>query len=204
MKLISLLENVKPKLLKLQDWLLDKGWDDVELQHVSDTEYKLTLSHGHNKLFQRCFWCDVKDGEIEHWYTSHKVNGALPRPTFDEREMLDTAIGELAYIEVRHILKVKFLEKPGTFAEVLGYHKMPYSKLKPLIDEGVLKVYNGKDLYGFGGNIRPFAPMTSHDRISTDPIFVIEFGTDKHDMYLVDSTGAKLYYREWAAVDHEA
>lgn len=204
MKLISLFENVKPKLLKLQDWLLDKGWDDVELKHINDAEYKLTLSHGPNHNFQRYFWCGVKDGEIAHWYTSHKVDGALPRPTFDEREMLDMAIGELAYIEVRHILKVKFLEKPGTFAEILGYHKVPYSKLKPLIDKGVLNVYNGRHLYGLFGPGRPNSPLTAHNNLTTDPIFGIEFGTDKHDIYLVDSTGAKQYYREWAAIDYEA
>lgn len=47
MKLVRLLENVKPKLLEL----LEKGWDDVELKHVSDTEYLLKLTHGPNGIW---------------------------------------------------------------------------------------------------------------------------------------------------------
>lgn len=208
MKLIPLLENVKPKLLELQEWLLEKGWDNVELNRVSDAEYKLTLSHGPNGNFQRYFWCDVDGDRITGWYTvGFTKNRTVQR--MSDREFMDAAVNELAYITIRHVLKIKFVEKPDSFEHVIAAASVPFSKLRPYIREGVLQVFSGQALYGLtgGGTAgpgRPRGPLASHQSITVPPIFVIDFEGSKHDYWLVDSTGASTYYREWARVDYEA
>lgn len=200
MKLAHLYESeatVTTKLLELQDWLLDKGWDDVELKHVKDG-YNVILSCGPGRAFTRNYWCTIKGSELTWWGGLSRDPNSTKYTTESIKEL---ALAELAYINVRHVLKVKFMEKPDRFQDVIALDSpVPYSKLKPLYDAGVLTLLTGNDLYGKPG--RPTSPIAGiNTRIGLPAVFIVNFGISRHDCWLVDSTGASSYLREWAAIN---
>lgn len=207
MRLVTLFESGKSKLLEIQRWLLEKGWDDVELNHIStraisgdSDKYQLTLRYG---TVEKHYGCLVNDHEIDEWY---EIGGFQPAEHIDTRSFKEAALNTLVYAMIRG-LNVKLLDKPNSFDDILKYdgkYIVPFSKLKPFVEDGRLGIYNGRGVFGFPG--RPSGPLASHAGGSMPPIFIVEFSTKPgvNDMWLVDSTGANSYYREWARVDHEA
>lgn len=206
MRLISLFENFKQELLELQEWLLEQGWDDVRLEHHSDSLYRVTLIRNLKLPYERLYWCSVDNGKITGWTDINPILEKASNFRLDDREVRDKAIDQLTQINIYHDLKLKLVDKPESFREIKAHEHVPYSKLKPLIDKGQLQILQGNGLFV---RTYPDRPLNSRSSITVPSMLIVNFITaselyEGRGMWLVDSSAADSYFRKWAFIQLDA
>lgn len=204
MKLFEVVEPIKAEIFGVQQWLIERGWDDVKVGKGDEPgSFHLELLGPKD---WKVSWVvhsiapDLK-GSLR-WMTPH--SSAEVNLTTEEFKKNTSYV--LAWFKVRSM--VNFSEKPESFAYVKsrGKFEVPLSKIRPLIDEGLISTYSWPQVFSSSSRAPQagFRSTPMFDQSPKAPERMIVVALGENNFWLADVMSANTYVREWAYIDHAA
>lgn len=209
MKLQEIVTSLKQEVFKAQQELIEQGWDDVNVSNSKhDNALKVTTRFAEDWAVDwivtqlpagELSWKKIMvDDKSIYPYVPIMVD---PMTT---AKMLAESKRSLAWFNVHELAdkgEFKFAIKPATLADVKNNpkHTIDILKLKRLIDEKLINVYNAASMFSTGSS--GYHPALGlRQPLKEDYVAIVEI---YDEYYLVDLTGANTYISHWAYIRHK-